>query len=234
MGNSASSYDGSERYINNKLKRGRKGKGGTSSGSSKGSQDSIPTTIKTKDSHPKEKMTDAKKVLKKWTPPEGEGKSGEAVRLAKAWVKAKNERDMDKLLELADPSACYRLPAENICIPMRDFLQAIFTLGEAFPDLEYEFADAAEPYSGVAVLYDYYATGTHTGKAYSFMGKTEVPPTGVHVVDGPIVKTFTIKNGKIIDFLVYAPLGNTVGPLAFYRATKDKHREGQALTPRNK
>ena len=112
---------------------------------------------------------------------------------------------------------------------MLDFLKLIFSLSEAFPDLEYEYADAAEPKSGVAVLYDYYATGTHTGTAYAFQGKTAIPPTGVRVLDGPVVKTLTIKDGKIIDFLVYAPLGNTVGPLAFYRATRDKYREKKSL-----
>lgn len=177
----------------------------------------------------KKKTASAKKALKSWIPPDGEGKSGEATRLAKAWVEAKNDRDMKKLVELAHPQACYRLPAEDICMPMRDFIEIIFALAEAFPDLEYEFADAAEPKSGVAVLYDYYATGTHTGTAYAFHGKAAVPPTGARVLDGPVVKTLTIKDGKIIDFLVYAPLGNTVGPLAFYKATRDKHREKKPL-----
>lgn len=187
-----------------------------------------PSTIATKD-----KVPSAKKALKTWIPPEGAGSPGEATRLANAWVNAKNNRDMKKLVELAHPDACYRLPSEDICIPMRDFLEAIFSLAEAFPDLEYEFQDAAEPKSGVAVLYDYYATGTHTGTEYSFHGKAAVPPTGVRVLDGPVVKTLTIKNGKIIDFLVYAPLGNTVGPLAFYRATRDKYRQKKPLSVAN-
>lgn len=175
----------------------------------------------------------AKKVLKSWAPPVGKGVPGEAVRLAKAWVKAKNERNMMKLLQLAHPEACYRLPAESICIPMRDFIETIFALADSFPDLEYKFADAAEPRPGSAVLYEYYAEGTHTGAPYSFHGKSGIPPNHTKFLDGPVVKTITVKNGKIIDFLVYAPLGNRVGPLAFYEATRNKHREMKALAPSN-
>ncbi|KAL3908232.1 MAG: hypothetical protein SGARI_003155 [Bacillariaceae sp.] len=164
-----------------------------------------------------------KKILKAWAPPPGDGVPGEATRLAKSWVKAKNERNMIKLLQLAHPEACYRLPAEGICIPMRSFIEAIMELSDAFPDLEYKFADAAEPREGVAVLYEYYATGTHTGRGYNFQNKPIVPISNVKVLDGPVVKTITIKGGKIIDFLVYAPLGNTVGPLAFYNGAMEAH-----------
>ncbi|KAL3893535.1 MAG: hypothetical protein SGARI_008120, partial [Bacillariaceae sp.] len=101
---------------------------------------------------------------------------------------------MISLYKLADVDACYRLPAEGICIPMRQFIDIIMELADSFPDLEYKFADAAEPKSGVAVLYEYYATGTHTGRAYSFQGKKSVPVTKEAVLDGPVVKTITIKN----------------------------------------
>lgn len=175
----------------------------------------------------------AKAILKSWAPPVGDGVPGEATRLAKAWVQAKNERNMMKLISLAHPEACYRLPAENICIPMRDFIDTIFALADSFPDLTYKFADAGEPRLGSAVLYEYYATGTHTGAGYSFQGRTMIPPTNVQVLDGPVVKTITVQNGKIIDFLVYAPLGNRVGPLAFYEAAKNKVCEKKALSPHN-
>ena len=205
-----------------------------SSGSgSQNSPDNKPgrdKSIKASESSTGPNKISAKKVLKSWAPPMGEGVPGEATRLAKAWVQAKNERNMMKLLQLAHPDACYRLPAESICIPMRDFIETIFALCDSFPDLEYKYADAAEPRQGSAVLYEYYATGSHTGTSYSFQGLPDIPPNHVKVLDGPVVKTITVKDGKIIDFLVYAPLGNRVGPLAFYEASKIKHRELKALT----
>ena len=107
---------------------------------------------------------------------------------------------------------------------MRKFIDTIFALCDSFPDLEYKYMDAAEPRAGSAVLYEYYASGTHTGVQYSFQGLPGIPPNHASVLDGPVVKTITVKDGKIIDFLVYAPLGNTVGPLAFYKGTKKMHR----------
>ena len=208
----------------NKGSSGGKRTSATSVGSDTNRSDSS-----SRDRSPSESKTTAKQILKAWCPPEGDGVPGEATRLAKAWVKAKNDRDMMTLYRLAHEDACYRLPAEGICIPMRQFIDVIFELADAFPDLTYKFADAAEPRSGVAILYEYYATGTHTGQSYSFQGKRSIPITKEKVLDGPVVKTITIKNGKIIDFLVYAPLGNTVGPLAFYKATKEAHSFSQVV-----
>ena len=66
---------------------------------------------------------------------------------------------------------------------MRQFIDAIMELSDAFPDLEYKFADAAEPRDGVAVLYEYYATGTHTGRGYTFQNKPVVPVTKAKVLE---------------------------------------------------
>ena len=155
------------------------------------------------------------------------GLPGEAERMAKHWVQCKNDHNMMKLMHLADPDATFRFPDVGLVIPMRDFLDTMLGLVDAFPDLHFTYGSIGELRPGVVVLTEYFAIGTHTGSAFECNGEPAVPPTGITIRTGPMIQTIKVQHGKVIDLECVAPLGNSTGPPAFFEATKKEYERQQ-------
>ena len=137
-----------------------------------------------------------------------------------------------KLMHLADPDATFRFPDVDLVIPMRDFLDTMLGLADAFPDLHFTYGSIGELRPGVVVLTEYFAIGTHTGSAFECNGEPAIPPTGVLVRSGPMIQTIKVQNGKVIDLECVTPLGNSAGPPAFFEATKEEYERQQRANPK--
>ncbi|CAB9502558.1 expressed unknown protein [Seminavis robusta] len=86
---------------------------------------------------------------------------------------------------------------------------------QSFPDIHFQYESIKGDRSGMVLVEELNASGTHTGKPYGFAHFPPVSTTYNFIVNDPERLWFKVKDGKITAMEVIS-LGDLTGPPGFY------------------
>ncbi|CAB9496822.1 expressed unknown protein [Seminavis robusta] len=86
---------------------------------------------------------------------------------------------------------------------------------QSFPNLHFQYESIKEERSGVVLVEELQASGTHTAEPYAFAHFPPIPTCHKHIVNDPERLWLRVKDGKITD-MECVSLGDLTGPAGFY------------------
>ncbi|CAB9502556.1 unknown protein [Seminavis robusta] len=86
---------------------------------------------------------------------------------------------------------------------------------QSFPDFHFQYESIKEDRSGVVLVEELQASGTHTGEPYAFAHFPPIPTSHRHIVNDPERLWLRVKDGKITS-MECVSLGGFTGPPGFY------------------
>ncbi|CAB9496823.1 expressed unknown protein [Seminavis robusta] len=95
------------------------------------------------------------------------------------------------------------------------FTGVVKMLHGSFPDFRLQYESIKEDRSGVVLVEELRASGTHTGEPFGFAHFPPIPASHKHVINDPERMWFKVRDGKIVDIECLS-LGDLTGPPGFY------------------
>ncbi|CAB9502557.1 expressed unknown protein [Seminavis robusta] len=86
---------------------------------------------------------------------------------------------------------------------------------KSFPNFRFQYESIKENRSGLVLVEELQASGTHTGEPYTFAHFPPIPTSNKHIVNDPERLWLRVKDGKIVD-IECVSLGDYTGPPGFY------------------
>ncbi|CAB9521173.1 expressed unknown protein [Seminavis robusta] len=147
--------------------------------------------------------------------------TSDGVDLARHLIKSLHDNDWESTRALvADDLVCYfhNLSHEvDYELNLNDLHEEVANIHRALPDfsLHYKSIRKHPTNSGVVIVNQVVASGTHTAAPYAFGPFEPINPTGKKVVNDPEELHILVQDGKICRLDFY-PMGEYTGPAGLY------------------